>query len=183
MWFNMTQVDELFLKTAPWKFQMRLELPNLDADTCWKMFLKDENWQHWHPEVHNINWYDDKPQQSVGAMRSVVFHDALFDVLLMGGCALEEKFDVWDNEGRKLGFTMTKIGRPTLLTYKSVREEFHIEDDGKGGCIFHRKVAVDPSFITKNILGFAAYPRLKDLFEKKCPERFETALAKGKLMD
>ena len=189
-WFNLRQVDVTFLKTATWIFEMNLELKDVDADTCWKILTsKDDNFQYWHPEVTNITWYDNGKHRCVGSKRSIVFHDTVFDILLLGGCPLEEHFDIWDDTNYIWGFYMTRIGKPTFLTYTAVREEFRIipkGDNGKnngknnGGCILHRKVAMEPSFLSRYLLGWLAYPRLRNVFEVKCPQRFRQALKEKK---
>ena len=101
------------------------------------------------------------------------------------------------NVPRRYGFYFKAFTRPSFLTYTGGREEFKIEpvyvDDGgdsgggEGGrsgtgssVKFTRIVALEPAFIVRWILGFIAYPRMKYVFETKCPKRLVEAFQSNK---
>lgn len=192
MWFSLRQVPPSFVNEAPWIFRSELILENVSVQDCWDIVLDDNNWKHWHPEVTKIEWEGQKspaagtvkPPGGPGSRRVVKFSDSLFDVLLAGPVQLHEHFDVWDESSphkKEFGFYFVGMTRPNFLTYRALRESFMIEEHKNGkGCKFTRIVAVEPSFLTRYLLGFVVYPRLANLFEQLCPLRFQQAIRENK---
>lgn len=197
MWFKLRHdVPESFLETAPWIFRSEVTV-DMTVDECWKVLLDDNAWGTWHPEVLNVQWKKKDGgggdagsvamKGEAGAERTVVFSDALFNVLLMGSVGIDEKFDVWDDKNdnvRRLSFYFQGMTRPNFLTYTAGREEFRVERTGDDGststCKFTRIVALEPGFATRYLLGPVAYSRCKHMFEVKCPQRFLAAFGQKK---
>ena len=60
----------------------------------WQIVCDDAAYQHWHPEVTNIEWYDEEKSG-----RTIVFKDLLLMILLAGPVKVWEAIDVWEKEG------------------------------------------------------------------------------------
>lgn len=176
MWFEFKEVPYSFLDTASWIFRSEVEV-NMTVDECWKILLDDGAYAKWHPEVQNVEWQNGFKGQ--GAERTVVFSDAVFNVLLAGPTGIREKFDVWEDDPskdvRRFSFFFMSATRPSFLTYTAGREEFRVEKTGDGTCKFTRILAVEPGFATRYLLGPIAHSRLKGLIETKVPARFLAA--------
>lgn len=175
MWFPMRHEPPEFV--GPWTFQSVNHLPGQTVKDVFAIVKSDSAWQHWHPEVTNIQWEGDL--RGVGASRTVVIRDWLFMLLLAGPVTLKEEFDVWNETNRmcNFGFCVTASNRPVCLTYRALREEYKVEADGDGAK-FTRIVTIDPSFAVQYLLGFLIHPYLKNLFESECPKRFEKHFGK-----
>lgn len=132
--------------------------------------MDDNAWQFWHPQVQNIQWKSDL--RAKGSERTVVFSDSLSNMLLFGPTALDETFPVWE-EGKSFQLSVKATTKPAALTYRSIREAFVVNSSPDGGSIFTRTVAIDPSFVSRYLLGWLVYPRLKKLFTVDCPRDFE----------
>lgn len=178
--FTLQPNDASFLTTASWIFKSEIQI-NLAADTVWQILKDDEAWKIWHPEVAKIDWLDMEGSHRAGCERVVLFKDTLFMILLVGPAKIHEVFDVWEENEKVFGIYFKAINRPSILTYKSAREEFKVQAIDENSCIFTRTVALEPGFLVRNLLGFIVYPRLNNLFTKKCPTRFLEAVEKGRL--
>jgi hypothetical protein len=200
MWFNLKFVPESFLKSATWIFTSEVVLNDVSVDDVWKYIIMDKDdtaIKYWHPEVSKIEWLrdDEQKQRERGeggvVERIVTYKDWPFMILLAGPVRIHEHFDVWDDHHRdattgatkmrRMGFYFKSLTRPSFLTYTGGREEFKVEQlDGGGGCKFTRIVALEPAFAVRWILGFITYPRLKYVFETKCPRRLLQAFKDNK---
>jgi hypothetical protein len=100
--------------------------------------------------------------------------DPLFNALLGGPLKIWENFDVWEESDmvQRMCFYSPYMSRPNLLTYLALREEFVVVKTGESSCKFSRRVAVQPSFLTRRILGCITYPRMKSILEEKAPLKF-----------
>jgi hypothetical protein len=101
--------------------------------------------------------------------------DPVFNALLGGPLKIWEDFDFWEETDtvKRMCFYCPYMSRPNLLTYSALREEFVVVKTGESSCKFSRRVAVQPSFLTRRILGCIAYPRLKSIVEEKSPSKFK----------
>ena len=141
-----------------------------------------------------------------GVERVVTYKDWPFMILLAGPIQIYEHFDVWEDgrtdvssknnkkktsaDVRRFQFYFKAFSRPSFLTYTGGREEFKVEpvyvdDNGTSsssgsGVKFTRIVALEPAFVVRWVLGFIAYPRMKYVFETKCPKRLVEAFESNK---
>ncbi|KAG7371445.1 hypothetical protein IV203_020015 [Nitzschia inconspicua] len=171
MRFSLRKVPESFLNDAPWIFKSELEL-NIPINDCWKILQDDNAWKDWHPEVRGILWMTD--ERAAGTSRTVKFSDPVFNTLLAGPLKIWEDFDVWEDTDtmKRMSFHCPYMSRPNLLTYSALREEFCVVKTGENSCKFTRRVAVQPSFLTRRALGCIVYPRMKSILEVKSPMKF-----------
>jgi hypothetical protein len=192
MWFPLRREPPGW--TGPWTFTSVNELPDKSVADTWSILLDDTAWCLWHPEVTDMVWQTGDELRGVGAIRTVVFRDWFFQLLLAGPTTLREEFDVWDDsqpDHKTFGFGITAATRPVCLTYRAAREEFRVEalsstsaTEGATaattttttttmGSKFTRTLTFEPSFAVRYLLGFMVYPYLSHLFEHKCPHRFD----------
>ncbi|KAI2508404.1 hypothetical protein MHU86_6078 [Fragilaria crotonensis] len=170
------------INTAPWVFTSELEL-DISIDECWSIITDDRAWQHWHPQVTNIQ-NDKEPAGGAGNSRTIVFRHWFFMALLAGPIAIREEFDVWEDQDdavKKYQFWLAAASRPVFLTYKGGREEFKVESISATMCKFTRVVALQPAFLPRYALGWLVCPVLRRLFTVQCPQRLTEAIAKNLL--
>ena len=177
--FEYTYMPPCDIDLAPWIFKAELEL-EVSIDDCWGIITDDRAWQHWNPEVTNIQNVRE-PAGGTGSSRTIVFRHWFFMALLAGPTAIREEFDLWeadDGKMKRYQFWLAAASRPTFLTYKGGREEFKVEAVSATRCKFTRTVALAPAFLTRYALGWLVYPVLRRLFTVQCPQRLADAVAK-----
>jgi hypothetical protein len=94
--------------------------------------------------------------------------------LLAGPLKIWEQFDVWEETDtmKRMSFYCPFMSRPNILTYSALREEFLVTKTGEDSCKFTRRVALQPSIVTRRILGCIVYPRMKSILEEKSAKKF-----------
>lgn len=178
MFFKLTLQKEEFVTRAPWIFRSEVTL-DIGVSEMWKILQDDGAWKYWHADVAKIDWLDDTKRE-LNSERVVTLKDPLFMLLLAGPLKLHEVFDVWEYE-KKLGMYVKALNRPSFMTYKSFREEFLLEAIGDRQCKLTRTIAIDPSFLSKYVLGCIVYPHAKHHLTKKVPEQLVKAISDGQL--
>ena len=165
------------IDNAPWVFKTEHEF-DIGIAGLWNIITDDRAWEHWHPEVTNIQ-NKTEPAGGPGSRRTIVFRHWLFMALLAGPIVIDEEFDVWEDKDpnvKRYQLWFPAASRPQFLTYKRAREEFKVEAISENRCKFTRTVALDPGFMTRYALGFIIYPTLRHLFTVRCPQRLATSI-------
>ena len=180
--FKLDFVDESFLSSARWQWNIVTELP-VSMEDCWSIQTDNGAYKYWFPEI--VVREERGTFGTNDGFRIVDFGDRLVGLFLAGSLRIEEAVDIYedvDSTRRRLSFYFSRTSRPNFLTFKRAREEYICEAvDGEANkSIFIWNIGFDPGFITR-ALFFVSKRRFDKIFAQKCPKRLLEAIEKGDL--
>ena len=151
---QMEFVPESFLETAPWIFDGTAEIP-VPVDTCFAIISDVALVNIMYPIITDAVYLE--PIETLGR-RTVT-------VKLFVSNVVEEKFDVFDNEGdvQTYSFYFTSASVP-LLWATTGREQYTCEKLSDTTSMFRVKAAFQPNFIMK-LLFFIFVPIFRGTFQ------------------
>jgi len=109
--YNLRLVGLDYIAKAKWRFITDTELDATPTEV-YAIFLDDDAWNIWHPEISDIHWITPGPKV-VGSRRTILF----------GDMKVIEEFIAMDTDAR-LTFRFNHVSKPTCMNFNAMVEEF-----------------------------------------------------------
>jgi hypothetical protein len=132
--YNPRSVGLDFIAKAKWRFITDTELDATPAEV-YAIFLDDDAWNIWHPEISGIHWITSDPK-GVGSKR----------IILFGKMEVTEEFLAMDTNAR-LTFRFNHVSKPTCMNFNAMVEDFILVELPDNRCRLVRTVNADPGML------------------------------------